>query len=609
MSQLPQTNSPGYVLLLERLKAFGQFRKRWTWFHALAWLVILGPGSFFAWILLDMAVRLPWYLLLPSCIGVLALTLYALIRYGLLPLFGTITAEHEAIVIESLHGRLDNQIIGSLQLGQEVAAAAQKNENTGYSPALVDALIARTADNIGKLDLPGLIDRRKAMRDLKVAAAIVIAFIVFAVASPKAIATRIDRVQDAYATLLDMLFPVEIKTGPGDLSLVRGSPVGLTVEVVGARRPGVRLIRTDLKTHETRTDDLTLDHGKSAFAIEQTRESFAYQFEYANRRSPEHKILVGDLPAIAAMNTELAYPLYTGMPTRTLIGRLPKLQVLSGTGVLVSIASTVDLHPELSYVTWQNGDKQPLSVAGRFAHFSFTVDRPDRATIHLTGALGKGFEMPDPVSMEIVIQRDMPPTVEVMLRNRKLTMLGEEASRFGVNALAEDDFGVAEVMLDYKIDTIDPLLNRPTRQGTVSRLIEPAKDRVKVSFTDVFKALNPPLEPGDRITITVGAKDNNTQTGPGMGRAAPIEIVVVRPDLGAYVEQQIGFGSDPLLGGLKKVQRATNLLIEAERTAYTEAKASIDKQDVKSRVGAEGWPGGSEDAVGDYFRLLSGEKQ
>jgi len=131
-----------------------------------------------------------------------------------------------------------------------------------------------------------------------------------------------------------------------------------------------------------------------------------------------------------------------------------------------------------------------------------------------------------------------------------------------------------------------------------------------VTFPEIFKTLAPPLEPGDRITITVSAKDNNTESaaGPGVGRAAPIEIVIVRPDLGAYVEQQFGFGTDPLLGGLRHVQRATNLLIEAERTAYTEAKSPVDKQDVKSRVGAENWPGGSQDAVGDYFRLLSGEK-
>ncbi len=216
--------------------------------------------------------------------------------------------------------------------------------------------------------------------------------------------------------------------------------------------------------------------------------------------------------------------------------------------------------------------------------------------------------MPDPIGLEVAVQRDAPPTVDVLLRNRKFTMLSEEATHFGVTALAEDDFGVAEVLLDYKVDTIDPLLNRPTRQGTISRVIDPPKDRMKVTFLDMFKGLAPPLEPGDRITITVSAKDNNTEPGPGVGRAAPIEIIVVRPDLGAYVEQQFAFGSDPLLGNLRKVKRATNLLIEAEKTTITEAKAAVEKQDVKSRAGSEGWPGGAEDSVGDYFRLLSGEK-
>src|SRR6185437_2341144 len=142
-----------------------------------------------------------------------------------------------------------------------------------------------------------------------------------------------------------------------------------------------------------------------------------------------------------------------------------------------------------------------------------------------------------------------------------------------------------------------------------SQRIDPPTDHVKRSFLDLFKTLTPPLEPGDRITIVVSAKDNNTTaSGPGVGRAAPVEIVIVRPDLGAYVEQRFGFGADPLLGGLRKVKRETNLLIEAERTAHTEAKSPVEKHDVKSRVGAESWPGGAQDAVGDYFRLLSGEK-
>ena len=362
-----------------------------------------------------------------------------------------------------------------------------------------------------------------------------------------------------------------MQVSPGDVTLVRGKPVSLSVKVAGARRPRVKLHRTSMKSKAALMDDLGLSNEQAELNIASAQESFTYDFEYGGRHSAQHKVQVGDLPAITAMNTEIAFPAYTGMPPRTLVGRLPKIQALNGSGVLVSLASTVDLYPPGCFVTWQNGPPQPLSVTGRFGHFSFNVDHPERAVIHLCGYLGKGFEMPDPIGLEVVVQRDAPPTVDVLLRNRKFTMLAEEATHFGVTAIAEDDFGVAEVLLDYKIDTIDPLLNRPLRQGTISRAIDPPKDRVKVSFLDMFKGLAPPLEPGDRITITVSAKDNNTETGPGVGRAAPIEIIVVRPDLGAYVEQQFAFGSDPLLG--QSAQGATR-----DQSADRSGKNDADRE-------------------------------
>ncbi len=601
-------DSPAYSLLTSRLAEFGAFRRRWVWLSAVAWFVILGPGTLFALMLMDWAVPLKWFLLLPLFAIALGLIAYSAIRYAVWPMMSRVDVDREAVVVESLHGKLDNQIIGSLELGREVAEGQRSGAPLGFSTNLVSLLISRTAENLKNIDLRALIDRRRGLRDLKIASAVALCFLIFSVAVPGFVAMRVDHLRDAYATFLDLIFPVEVRVTPGDVTLVRGRPVSLEVQVRGARRRGVRLIRTDLKSKVSSTDELTLQDERAGFDLPSAQQSFTYAFEYGGRRSRLFTVRVGDLPALAAMNTELAYPLYTGMAPRTLVGRLPRIQGLVGTGVLVSLASTVDLHPELSYVTWQDGSRQPLSVTGRFAHFSFNLDRPERATIHLTGALGKGFEMPEAISFEVAVQRDAPPTVDVLLRNRKLTMLAEEAAQFGVSAIAEDDFGVAEVLLDYKIDTIDPLISRPVRQGTISRLIDPPKDRAKVSFMEIFKALSPPLEPGDRITINVSAKDNNTETGPGVGRAAPIEIVIVRPDLGAYVEQQFGFGADPLLGDLRKVQRATNLLVEAEKTARTEEKSVVEKQDVKSRVGAEGWPGGSEDAVGDYFRLLSGEK-
>ena len=275
---------------------------------------------------------------------------------------------------------------------------------------------------------------------------------------------------------------------------------------------------------------------------------------------------------------------------------------------MVSFAATTELHPDLSYVEWSEGDKQAITVNGRFGHFSFAVDRPNRAVLHLTGQYGRGFEMADPLSLEIAVTRDLAPSITIGIRKEKLVMLAEEAAAFAVPYTAEDDFGVAEVTLNYRIDTIDALLGREPRQGAATRLVEPVSERVVGKFTEVFKGLTPPLQSGDRVRIELTAKDNNTETGPSVGRSRTLEIVVVRPDLAQFTEKRFGFQQTALLAGLKKIERATNLLVEPERTVRAEKNLPVEKQALEARLNSEPWPSGAEDAVGDYFRLLSGGK-
>ena len=600
---------PRYESLARALRAFGRFRKRWSVLEGLARFLLAGPGTLLAWFLVDWLIGLPAWPLLISFGLVVGVGLWAAAWRLLRPMLRRVQIEREALVAESLHGGLDNQLIGALQLGREVAEARGP---LGYSGGLVEALVARTAALLAQMDACALVDRSRARRALAGAGALAVAIACCALFARAAIAARAERLQDAYAAVLDSLFPVEMRVSPGDIAVVRGRPVTLGVEVIGARRRQVRLVRTGLPpaglsaAGRRTVDALPLDRQKASLVVPESKESFAYAFEYGRRRTPEHRVLVGDRPSVDAINYELAYPAYTGQPARTLVGRVPRLQGLIGTSVLVSFAATTDLHPDLCAVEWQDGSKQALAVNGRFGHFSFTIDRPDRAAIHLTGAYGPGFEMESPISFEVAVQRDEPPTVQILLRQKKLTMMAEEAAAFGLRWLAEDDFGVAEVSLDYRIDTIDKLLGRAPREGTLPRRIDPPLERARGEFLDLFKTLSPPLQPGDRITLTVCAKDNNTETGPSLGRSQPVEIVVVRQDLSAFTEKQFGFGSQGLLGGLTRVKRATDLLVDPTRTVRTETKQELERQSLKSRVGQEAWPSGAEDAVGDYFRLLAG---
>ena len=582
--------------------AFGNYRKQWSVLHAASLAVLALVGGLLLWFLLDWAFKLPAWPLFGLFVIAVVGGVGAAVYWLLPPLSQSVEVEREALVIEGLHGSLDNQIIGSLQLGQEVSDAKAR----GYAAEYVVALLEHTRIRVSELRLQQLVDLTRTKRLLGGASVVLLAAVLILFLAPAAVSERIHRLQDAYATVMDALFPVDLRVSPGDAAIVRGRPVTLSLEAVGARRDQVTLYRTDLQTKKTEVTPLVLQQKKAAFPIEKAAQSFSYQFEYGGRRTPLHRVLVDDLPEISAINYELAPPAYTGQPTRTLTGRLPKVAGLAGTNALVSFAATTDLHPELCYVEWADGSRQQLSVSGRFGHFGFTLAKPDRATIHLTGVLGKGFEMANPLSFELVVQPDAPPTVRVLLKNRQLTMLAEEAANFAVDWVSEDDYGVAEVNLSYRIDTVDALLGRPTREGAVPRRIEPARDLVKGRFADMFKALDPALQPGDRVTITLTAKDNNTETGPGVGKSLPVEIVVVRPDLTGFVEQNFGFGTPSLLEGLKKVKRTTDLLVEPEKSVRTEKVPPVDKQALKVRPNQEPWPGGSGDATADYFNLLSG---
>lgn len=595
------SGATAYERLQVAVRGFGAFRKRWLVLHGLGRFVVLGPALLLSWFLVDWLIALPAWPLFLSFAAIVAVTVWSAGWQLARPWFSRIDTDAEALQIEALAGDLDNQLIGALQLGRESAAA------TGHSAQLVDALVLR-AEGIAAAVIPAqLVDLRHARRALCGAAVVGIAWTVLAVVGSGVLTQRMERLADAYGGVLDAIFPVTLHVDPGNIAVLRGSPVTLSVQAEGAHRHEVELLRAVGPEAVAEDQMLELVDRRAGVTIPAADEDFSYRFRYGRRESETFRVRVGDRAELAAITYDVAYPAYTGVPSRTIVGRVSRIQGLSATTVQVSLASTVPLHPELSYVQWQEGGRQPLVVTGRFANFSFVIERAERLTIHLCGALGAGFEIAEPIELDISVDRDQPPVIEAQMKDKNVAMLAQEAAAFALAWRAEDDFGVAEVALDYRIDTIDPLLQRAQRSGSVPRSIEPARDRVQDVFTGMFAELDPPLEPGDRITLSLSAKDNNSESGPGLGRSAPIEIVIVRPDLSAFRQQQFGFGADVALKGLRRIKRNTDLLIEPEKAVRTEALQEIERKALTSRANQEHFPSGSEEAVGDYFRLLAGE--
>jgi hypothetical protein len=296
---------------------------------------------------------------------------------------------------------------------------------------------------------------------------------------------------------------------------------------------------------------------------------------------------------------------------RMMTGRIAKLQGLAGTAVFVSFAANTALHADHCYVEWQDGQKQRIDISGRFGSFAFSIKSPERATIHLTGHYGLDFQMERPLSFEVAVVADKAPTIQAILPRMETTAIPpESAMGFAVPWLAQDDFGIKKIDLVFEVSTVSELLGRGKREGSFTQEIEPARDRAKGKFERLFTALQPPLAPGDKIKIVLSATDNNTESGPGIGRSDPIELLLIGSKLGEFVEAEFGLGrrreSALLLNQLAQVKRDTDLLQNPVKTDRTEKALPVVKQTLEANASQKSMLGGAEDDIGRYFELLSG---
>ena len=596
------------------LRHFGGFRRRWSFLDGLARFIMISPGALLIWFAADLALdKLGWPMpawpLFLSFVVVCGLSLWAGVRWVLLNLARRAQVEREALVVEDLHGELDNCLIGSLQLGPQIHT--EQGRRLGYAPLLIEALVVRTAGRLEGIRIKSLVDLSRTYKRL--AGAVLVAAILAGClyGAPDAIRQRGARLQNAWATILDFFFPVSFEVAPGNANVVRGRPIELQVRVKGARRGQVRLLLSDPETGERMTEPTTLSlTGEQAAKTFPAQESFAYRFDYFGKVSDEHTITVEDLPEIKGMNYEITPPAYTGQPMRMITGRLSKVKGLAGTTVLVSFGANTALDPEGCTVLWDDtGQKQAIDVSGRFGSFPFTIkNESTRASIHLTGHLGQGFEIAEPISFLVETQRDRAPEIRLLVREKN-AILGSVG---GLSApwIAKDDFGVQEVSLAFQITTIEQLAGqgRPKRQGSLTRTIKPARDRVKGRFTEIFKGVQPAPDRGDEITITLTAKDNNTETGPGRGRSETFKILVAGGGPGGgFTGTQYGFIEDSdLAAGLRmmateRVGRNTNLLQRAEKRVRTQPPMKIQGSEVARAVPASVVQVSDETAL---YRLL-----
>jgi len=592
------------------LLQFGRFRKRWAVIDGISRFLILSMGAMLGWFLADWIIRLPlWplFLLFVAC-GLLGV--WAAVRHLLQPLLHRVHVEREALVVERLHGNLDNSLIGSVQLGGELEQAGDASKHFGAE--LVRALVANTAESLQKVSVKSLVDLTRHRRRLISAAGIVLVSTVCLFAAGDAVRARGTRLLDAWALVLDTFFPVHLIVTPGDRAVVRGSAVELGVDAAGSRRREITLCISDTATNAVSRRQLPLVNRRATSGKITAENSFVYHFDYDGRLSGTHRITVEDLPEVKAINYEITPPAYTSQPMQTYTGRIVRLQELYGTQVVVNFAASTELAAEGCYYRWMSDESRQhgLDISGRFGSFSFVIEQADRVSIHLTGYLGEGFEMAQPLSFEVDVRADKAPTVVVPVKEKDSRLQADQARSLRVPWLARDDYGVQEVSVKFEVDAISELLGRPRREGKFTQRIEPPRDRVQGQFQSLFDGIQPPLEPGDQVRLKVSATDTNTETGPGVGMSDEISVLVIGGRMGSEFDMgEPGWRQmrerELALDFSERVKRSTDLGRSPITTILKEKPQVVVKAAVQAIPSQKKMLGDAEDEMGWYFELLT----
>jgi hypothetical protein len=311
--------------------------------------------------------------------------------------------------------------------------------------------------------------------------------------------------------LRESLFPTHYELIPGAGAHVyrAGSSVETGIRFTRFSYPEVTMLRMTVGQEGEERIVLPVDPSRKA-VVTMTSDSgrdreYRIRFVFGKRITEETHLVFATAPVIENMQTDLVYPLYTRMVSKTIEGVQDRITALPGTRV--SLGFTFSKPVNSAVLTFDDGGTKeivPLDVMGRFASLSLmhTIER--RATLQVEDI--HGFPLDAPLAIEFNLAEDKPPrlTVPAYLKQDMPWPAGTLGS-FGFGVKAEDDYGVVRCVLRWRKATTEDK-NSIKDQGEIERPFMPSKRVAPAAFDNIFK--DQESKAGDMFFFQIEAFDN-----------------------------------------------------------------------------------------------------
>jgi hypothetical protein len=394
--------------------------------------------------------------------------------------------------------------------------AKRGDERCGYSPALIDAHVAETAERAAGRARGAL--EARALRP----ALIGILALSGALAAGRALAP--DATGAALARLGDVGAhrPPAVTVEPGDVRVVAGADVAVRAEVEPrpGRAPSVEVreggdfarAAAAESSRPTRVEPLREALGTRGIyeaVFKGVRDDFTYQVRGEGWTSPVYRVTVDRPPLLLTIEKRYRYPAYSGLAEQVIEEGDGHLKALRGTQVALTVKSGGPM--ARGALELASGATVPLAVGAdavgtRGAHAAsatLTIREPDRYRIVL-GDASRGAAETSP-AFDIQPVADDPPIVTLLSPASDTTLSRQMALDVRIGVL--DDFGVSKIALVYSKGEGEhriPVYDRGERRTEIDRTF--AWDLSQIE-----------MMPGEVLTFYAEAWDNDAISGPKRG--------------------------------------------------------------------------------------------
>lgn len=465
------------------------------------------------------------------------------------PLAARPTDDALVLQVEQQHPELRESLISAVQF------ARQTDHAEGVSPAMVRATVDLGVAQAERVEFGQVLHRQRFLvNSLLLAAAMLV---LGGTAAAGFVSQTVSIWFSRNVLLGDRQWPQDVHfriVGAVDdvLTIPRGDdwPLEVIVTEESRRLPSEAWLEVQGSRRRQRME--SLDGGRRFHAdLTGITDDLVFRVVEARAFSPWTSVRLIDRPAVAALQLRVTPPAYTGQAAEALPPGGGPYKLLSGSTLSIRgqatkplSAATLTVGPTVLPLTISGGTELSLNLsADQVQDGDYVIDLLDTERLWLPGHdEPQPLASREPATFRLRTGPDREPQVQAKLTG--ISNLVTPRALIPISGRITDDFGIASAQLQRRwrgekdeadttgTDTLQPAVPLPARLA---------------DFETIFDLEPLAVPTGVSLSFFVEAQDNNTVSGPGIGRSTVFLVRVVTEEelraalLGREREQRVEF--------------------------------------------------------------------